>query len=150
MSYRCCSRNFSSHSLGGYLRCPGSSNPSNLVYSTDLCCPSSCHLGSSLYSGCYEPIRCLTPCVVSHPCQTSCYRPRTSTLYSPCWTTYARSLGSRSSRGCSLGYGSRSCYSLSFGSHGFRPLGYRVYGSPSLNHRSGYCHPSYFTSRSCQ
>uniref|UniRef100_A0A7N5JL34 Keratin-associated protein n=1 Tax=Ailuropoda melanoleuca TaxID=9646 RepID=A0A7N5JL34_AILME len=40
MSYSCCSGNFSSRSLGGYLRYPGSScgsYPSNLVYRT-------CHL----------------------------------------------------------------------------------------------------------
>ncbi|KAJ8793191.1 hypothetical protein J1605_000186 [Eschrichtius robustus] len=118
MSYCRCSGNFSSRSLGDHLRYSGSScgssYPSNLVYSTDRCSPSSCHLGSSLQSGCYEPLRCLTSCVLSSPCQTSCYRPRTSMLYSPCWTTYAGSLGSRSSRGCSLGYGSRSCYTLGF------------------------------------
>uniref|UniRef100_A0A452QL94 Keratin-associated protein n=1 Tax=Ursus americanus TaxID=9643 RepID=A0A452QL94_URSAM len=37
MSYSCCSGNFSSRSLGGYLRYPGSSccsYPSNLVYQT--------------------------------------------------------------------------------------------------------------------
>ncbi|XP_057553610.1 keratin-associated protein 13-2-like [Hippopotamus amphibius kiboko] len=112
MSYSCCSGNFSSRSLGGYQRCPGSFYPSNLVYSTDLCSPSSCQLGSSLYSGCYEPIRCLTPCVVSRPCQTSCYRLKTSRLCSPCWTTYAGSLGFGSSSCHSLSSGSRSCYSL--------------------------------------
>nr|XP_045719530.1 keratin-associated protein 23-1 [Mirounga angustirostris] len=38
MSYSCCSGNFSSRSLGGYLRYPGSScgsYPSNLVYRTE-------------------------------------------------------------------------------------------------------------------
>ncbi|XP_022430080.1 keratin-associated protein 13-2-like [Delphinapterus leucas] len=155
MSYYHCSGNFSSRSLGDHLcysgsSC-GSSYPSNLVYSTDRCSPSSCRLDSSLQSGCYEPIRCLTSCVLSSPCQTFCYRPRTCMLYSPCWTTYPGSLGSRSSRGCSLGYGyrscytlgfgshgrgcslgygSRSCYTLGFGSHGFRPLGYEVYAFP--------------------
>ncbi|XP_032487091.1 keratin-associated protein 13-1-like [Phocoena sinus] len=134
MSYYHCSGNFSSRSLGDHLcysgsSC-GSSYPSNLVYSTDRCSPSSCRLDSSLQSGCYEPIRCLTSCVLSSPCQIFCYRPRTCMLYSPCWTTYPGSLGSRSNRGCSLGYGSKSCYTLGFGSHGFRPLGYEVYAFP--------------------
>ena len=90
MSYNCCSRNFSSCSLGRHLSYSGSSCgscfPSNLVYRTDLCPGSSCQLGSSLYSQetCCEPIRTQTFRVVSRPCQTSCYHPRTSTFFSPC------------------------------------------------------------------
>ncbi|XP_014642404.1 PREDICTED: keratin-associated protein 13-1-like [Ceratotherium simum simum] len=137
MSYNCCSENFSSRSLGGYLRYPrsscGSSYPSTLVYRIDLHSPSPCQLGSSLYSGrqkiCREPTRC----------QTSCYRPKTSILWSPCRSTYAVSLGS----------GSRSCYSLGCGSRGFRPLGYGVCGFPSLSYGARFCHPIYFASRSC-
>ena len=78
MSYNCCSRNFSSCSLGRHLSYSGSSCgscfPSNLVYRTDLCPGSSCQLGSSLYSQetCCEPIRTQTFRVVSRPCQTSC------------------------------------------------------------------------------
>ncbi|XP_058585104.1 keratin-associated protein 13-1-like [Neofelis nebulosa] len=148
MSYSCCSGNFSSRSLGGYLRYPsfscGSSYPSNLVYRTDLCSPSTCQLGSSLYSGCQEtccePTSCRTSCVVSSPCQTSCSLPRTSTFYSPCWTAYPGSVG----------FGSRSCYSLGYGSQGFRPLGYRVHCFPLLAYGSRFCRPTYFTSRSCQ
>lgn len=154
MSYYPCSGNFSSCSLGDHLRYSssscGSSYLGDLVYSTDRCSPRSCRLGSSLWSGFYEPSRCFTACGLSSPCHTSCYRPRTSMIYSPCCTTYAGSLGSRSSRGCSLGYGSRSCYTLGFGSHGFRPLGYEVYAFPWLSHRSGFCRPSCFASRSCQ
>nr|XP_019585478.1 PREDICTED: keratin-associated protein 13-2-like [Rhinolophus sinicus] len=158
MSYNCCSGNFSSRSLGGYLRypdsCCGSSYPSNLVYSTDRCSPSTCQLGSSLYRGCWdtccEPTSCQTSCVVSRPCQTSCYRPRTSTLCIPCPPTYTGSLGCGSSSSCSLGYGSRSRYSLSCGSSGFRPLGYGVCGFPSLGYGSGFCHPTYLASRICQ
>ncbi|EFB24527.1 hypothetical protein PANDA_016502, partial [Ailuropoda melanoleuca] len=134
MSYSCCSGNFSSRSLGGYLRYPGSScgsYPSNLVYRT-------CQLGSSLSSGCQEtccePTSCQTSCVVSSPSQTSCYRPRTSTLCSPCWTAYPGSVGIGSSSCRSLGYGSRSCYSLGCGSLGIRPLSFRVYGFPSLSY----------------
>ncbi|XP_058379371.1 keratin-associated protein 13-2-like [Diceros bicornis minor] len=148
MSYNCCSGKFSSCSLGGYLRYPGSScgssYPSKLIYHTDLCSPSTCQLGSSLYSGCqrtcWEPTRYQTPCVVSRPCQTSSYGLRTSTLRSPCWTTYAGSLG----------FGSRSCYSLGCGSSVFKPLGYRVYGFPTLGYGSRFCCPTYFPSRSCQ
>ncbi|XP_072829630.1 keratin-associated protein 13-1-like [Vicugna pacos] len=118
MSYSCCSGNFSSRSLGGQLSYPGSSYgssyPSNLVYTTDLCSPSTCQWNYSVYSGCQEtlcePTRCQTARVVSSPCQTSCYCPKTSTLCSPCWTTYAGSLGSGSRVGCSLRYGSRSCH----------------------------------------
>lgn len=159
MSYNCCFRNFSSCFLGDHLRYSGSScvssYPRNLVYSTGLCSPSTCQLGSSLYKGCQkirrrEPIRCQTSPVVTIPRQKSCHRPRTSTLYSPCWTTYAGSLGSRSSRSCSLGYGSRSCYSLGCGSSGFRPLAYRVCGFPSLRLGSGSCYPTRLVSRSCQ
>ncbi|EPY73554.1 hypothetical protein CB1_002797004 [Camelus ferus] len=102
MSYNGSSGNFSSRSLGGHLRCPGSScgssYPSNLVYTTDL------HSRST----------CQPSCVVSSPCQTSCYRLRTSRLRSPCQTTYAGSLGCGSSRGFSLGSGSRSCCSLGY------------------------------------
>ncbi|XP_032946115.1 keratin-associated protein 13-1-like [Rhinolophus ferrumequinum] len=168
MSYNCCSGNFSSRSLGGYLHypgsCCGSSYPSNLVYSTDRCSPSTCQLGSSLYGDCQEtccePTSCQTSCVVSRPCQTSCYRPRTSTLCIPCPPTYTGSLGCGSSSSCSLGYGSRSRfslgygsrsrYSLSCGSSGFRPLGYGVCGFPSLGYGSGFCHPTYLAPRICQ
>uniref|UniRef100_A0A8C6DCJ3 Keratin-associated protein n=1 Tax=Moschus moschiferus TaxID=68415 RepID=A0A8C6DCJ3_MOSMO len=147
MSYKCCSGNFSSRSLGVHMHYTGSSCgsfPSNLVYSTDLCssriCPSSC--------------------VVVNPCQMSCYRPRTSTLCSPFQITYSGSPRSGSIRGCSLGYGSRSCYSLSYGSRSsssvgcgsivFRPLGYGNHGFPSLTCGSRFYHPACLASRSCQ
>ncbi|PNI61603.1 KRTAP13-1 isoform 1 [Pan troglodytes] len=158
MSYNCCSGNFSSRSCGGYLHYPASScgfsYPSNQVYSTDLCSPSTCQLGSSLYRGCqqtcWEPTSCQTSYVESSPCQTSCYRPRTSLLCSPCQTTYSGSLGFGSSSCCSLGYGSRSCYSVGCGSSGFRSLGYGGCGFPSLGYGVGFCHPTYLASRSCQ
>ncbi|XP_004429605.1 PREDICTED: keratin-associated protein 13-1-like [Ceratotherium simum simum] len=145
MSYNCCSGNFSSCSLGGYLRYPrsscGSSYPSNLVYSTALYSPSTCQLGSSLYGGCrktyWEPTRYQTSCVVSSPCQTSCYRPRTYTLWRPCQSAYTGSLG------C-LGYGSRSSCSLGYGSSGFRSLRYGVCGFPTLSSGSRFCRPIYF------
>ncbi|XP_047732094.1 keratin-associated protein 13-2-like [Prionailurus viverrinus] len=148
MTYSCCSGNVASQSLGGYLRYPssscGSSSPSNLVYRTDLCSPSPCQLGSSLYSGCQEtscePTSCQTSCVVSSPCQTSCSRPRTSTFCGPFQTTYSGSVG------C----GSRSCYFLGCGSSGFKPLGYGVCGFPSLSYGSSFCRPTYLSSRSCQ
>ncbi|XP_025305746.1 keratin-associated protein 13-1-like [Canis lupus baileyi] len=158
MSHSCCSGNFSSRSFGGYLRYPssfcGSLYPSNLVYRTDVCSPSTCQVGSSLHTGCQEtccePTSCQTSCVVSSPCQTSCYLPRTSMLCSPWWTAYPGSVG-LGSRSCySLDYGSRSCYSLGCRSQGFRPLGFRVCGFPSLSYGSRFCCPTYFTSRSCQ
>ncbi|XP_045425492.1 keratin-associated protein 13-1-like [Lemur catta] len=159
MSYNCCSGNFSSRSFGGYLRHPssscGSSFPSNLVYSTNLCSPRTCQLGSSLYSGCQktccEPTtRIRTSYVVSSPCQTSCYRPRTSLLCRPCQATYSPSLGFGSSSCRSLGYGSRSCHSLGCRSSGFRPLSYRGCGFSSLGCRYGFSRPTYLASRSCQ
>ncbi|XP_057553611.1 keratin-associated protein 13-1-like [Hippopotamus amphibius kiboko] len=152
MSYSCCSGNFSSRSFAGYQRCLGSFYPSNLVYSTDLCSPRTCQLGSSLYSGCqktcHEPIRCQTSCVVSLPCQTSCYRLKTSRLCSPCWATYPGSLDFKSSSCRSLSSGSRSCYSLGCGSRGFRPLGCGVWGFPSLGCGPRFWHPINFPSRS--
>ncbi|XP_036705611.1 keratin-associated protein 13-1-like [Balaenoptera musculus] len=151
MSYNCCFGNFSSHSPGGYLRYPGSFHPSNLVYSTDLSSSSSCQLGSSLYSGCQEtcdePTRCQMYRVVSSPCQTFCYHPRTSTPCSPCRSTHTGSLSCGSSRGYCLGYGSRSCYSLGCASRGFRPLDYGICGFPSLSHGSRFCRPTYMASR---
>ncbi|KAJ1070913.1 hypothetical protein K5549_003892 [Capra hircus] len=149
MSYNCCSGNFSSRSLQDHLRYSGSSFPSNLICSTDLCSPSSCQLGSSLYSQetCCEPIR--TQTVVSRPCQTSCYRPRTSTFSSPCQTTFPGSLGYRSSSCSSLSSGSRSCYPVGCGGRGFRRLGYRICGFPVLSSGSGFCRPTFFASRSC-
>ncbi|XP_036869122.2 keratin-associated protein 13-3-like [Manis javanica] len=141
MSYNCCSRNFSSCSLGSYLRYPGSScgssYPSSLVYSTDLCSPRPCQLGSSVYRGCQttrcEPARCQTSRVVSSPCQVSCCRPRTSTLCSPSLSTYSGSLGCGSSSFCSQGCGSL----------GFRALACGVHDFPSLSYGSRFCLPSY-------
>ncbi|ELW59440.1 keratin-associated protein 13-1 [Tupaia chinensis] len=156
MPYNCCSGNFSSRSSGGYLQYPTScgSYPSNLVLRPNLCSPSSCQLGSSLYRGCqetcFEPTNCETSCEVSSPCQTSCYRPRTPKLCNPCQTTYSGCLdfGSPSCR--SLSYGSRSCYSQSCGSNSFRPLGYGVCGFPSVSYGSRFCRPAYLASGSCQ
>ncbi|XP_008563556.1 PREDICTED: keratin-associated protein 13-1-like [Galeopterus variegatus] len=158
MSYNCCSGNFSARSFGGCLRYPvsscGSSFPSNLIYRTNLCSPSTCQLGSSLYSGCQEtccePSSCQTSCVVSSPCQTSCYRPRISTFCSPCQTTYAGSLGFGSSSCRSLGCGSRSSYSLGCGTRDFSPRRYGVCGFPSVSYGSGFCRPTYLASSSCQ
>ncbi|XP_066115660.1 keratin-associated protein 13-1-like [Saccopteryx bilineata] len=148
MSHSCCSGNFSSRSLRGYCHYPGSScgssYPSNLVYSTDLCSPSSCPQGSSLYSGCQEI------CWEPTSCQTSCSSPRTPTLCHPRWTTYPGSLGCGSGSSCSLGYGSRGCYPLSCGSSVCRPLGYRVCGFPSQSYRASSCRPTCFSSSSCQ
>ncbi|XP_006862642.1 PREDICTED: keratin-associated protein 13-1-like [Chrysochloris asiatica] len=159
MSYNCYSGNFSSQSLGSCQRYPGSSCGtsylSNLGYSTGLSSPSTCQLGSSLYRPCRETCcesnRCQPSCVVSKPIQTSCYRPTTSALCSPCQTTYAGSLGFGSSTGCSLGYGSRSCYSQGCGFSGFRPLlSYGVQGFPSQGFGSGFCRPTYLASGTCQ
>ncbi|XP_076973771.1 keratin-associated protein 13-1-like [Tamandua tetradactyla] len=153
MYSNCCSGNFSSCSLGSSLRYPGYScgfsYPSNLVYSTDLCSPS-----TSLYSGCqetcYKPSSCGVSCAVSNPCPTSCYQPRTSVLCSPCQPAYTKSLGCGTRSTCSLGYGARSCYSLGCGVTGFRSLGCGTRVSPFLGYGSGLCCPSYFPSRSCQ
>ncbi|XP_003467332.2 keratin-associated protein 13-1-like [Cavia porcellus] len=158
MSYGCSSGNFSSRSCGGYLQLPasscGSSYPSNLVYSADLQSPTSYQRGSSLYSGCQEtfcePTSCRRSCVLSRPCQTSCYRPRPSAFCSPCGTTYSGSLGFGSNSCRSLGYGSTSCYSLGGRSNGFRSPGYGVCAFPSLTYGSGFYRPTFFTSRNFQ
>ncbi|KAB0343345.1 hypothetical protein FD754_020271 [Muntiacus muntjak] len=149
MSYNCCSGNFSSRSLGDHLRYSGascgSSFPSNLVYSADLCSPSPCQLGSSLYSQetCCEPIR--TQTVVSSPCQTSCCRPRTSTFFSPCQTTLPGSLGFGSSNFQSVGH---VFPSLGFGSGGFQSVGHSPNIFSSLSCRSSFYRPTFFSSRS--
>ncbi|KAM9635696.1 keratin-associated protein 13-1-like [Trichechus inunguis] len=164
MSYSCCSGNVSSCSLQGSLCYPGSScvssSPSHLVYSTGLCSPSTIQLGSSLYRGCQEIRGCQetcckprsyqTSCVVSSPCQTSCYRPRTSRLCSPCQKTYTGSLSFSTRSSCSLGCGFRRRYSVSCGSSGFRPLSYGICGFPSLGYGSRFCCPTYFSSRRFQ
>ncbi|XP_014445917.1 keratin-associated protein 13-2 [Tupaia chinensis] len=150
MPYNCCSGNDSSRSFGGYLCSSGaSSHPSNLVYSTGLCSPRTCQVGSSLYRGCQEiccePTSCQSSYVVSSPCQTSCYRLRNLGIRSPCYLPYSGYLGFGSSSCYSLGYGSRSCYSPTYGSSDFRSLDYRVCGFPSLNYRSRF----YLPSRTC-
>ncbi|XP_005002549.1 keratin-associated protein 13-1-like [Cavia porcellus] len=158
MSYGCSSGNFSSRSCGGYLQLPasscGSSYPSNLVCGADLQSSTNYQLGSSLYSGCQEtfcePTSCQRSCVLSRPCQTSCYRPRPSAFCSPCQGTYSGSLGFGSSSCHSMGYGSRSCYSSGCGFSGFRPLSYGVRAFPSFGYGSGFCHPSYLSSRTFQ
>ena len=138
------------HSNSESSHCNSTELTSPVKMSYNLCSPSSCQLGSSLYSQetCCEPIR--TQTVVSRPCQTSCYRLRTSTFSSPCQTTFPGSLGFRSSSCSSLSSGSRSCYSAGCGSRGFRRLGYGICGFPSLSCGSGFCQPTYFSSRSCQ
>ncbi|TEA32420.1 hypothetical protein DBR06_SOUSAS4710050, partial [Sousa chinensis] len=137
MSYNSCSGNFS-HSLGDHLSYPGSScgssYPSNLVYSTDCCSPSTC-----------QP-----SCVVFSPCLMSCYSLRTSMLCRHFQITYYGSLDCGSIRGCSLDYGSRSSSSLGCGSSVFRPLCYGVHGFPSLIYGSRFYYPTYLASRSFQ
>ncbi|XP_047730010.1 keratin-associated protein 13-1-like [Prionailurus viverrinus] len=155
MSHNCCSGNISSQSLGGFLRYPGSScgslYPNNLFFSTNLRSPSSCQLGSSLYSGCQEtccdPTGFRTSYLVSSPCQTSCYRPRTSMFYSPCQTTYSGSLDFGSNGFQSFGYGSPF---LGFGSSGFQSMGCGPNAFSSLSCRSSFYRPMSFSSRSSQ
>ncbi|XP_032158453.1 keratin-associated protein 14-like [Mustela erminea] len=155
MSYNCCSGNFSSQSLGGYLRYPGSfcgsSYPNNLFCSTNLQSPATYQLGSSFSSGCQEtccePTSCRTSYLVSRPCQTSCYPTRTSTLFSPCQTTYTGSLGFGSSGFQSFGCGSPS---LGFGLGGFQSAGCGPSAFSSLGCRSSFYRPLYYSSRSCQ
>ncbi|EDM10665.1 rCG58780 [Rattus norvegicus] len=158
MAYSCCSGNFSSRSLRSCLpssgSCLASSYPSNLVYTTTSCSPSTCQLGSSLNSGCQEtciePTSCQRSCVVSSPCQKPCYYPRSYTPCSPCQGTYAGSL-SFGSRSCSsLGYGSRICYPVGCRSSGFGSMNCGVYGFPSLSYGSRCYYPTYLASSSCQ
>nr|XP_048278919.1 keratin-associated protein 13-1-like [Myodes glareolus] len=113
-----------------------------------------CQAESSLNTGCQEtciePTSCRRSCVVSRPCQTACYYPRSSTPCSPCWGTYAGSLGFGSSSCHSPGYGSRSCYSRGCGSNGFRFLNGGIYGFPSLSYGSRFCYPLYLPSTAFQ
>ncbi|XP_021085058.1 keratin-associated protein 13-1-like [Mesocricetus auratus] len=67
----------------------GSSYPSNLVYTTTGCSPSTCHL----YSGCQETFIEPTSCQTEIPC----YYPRSSTPCSLCQGTYTGSLSCGSS-----------------------------------------------------
>nr|XP_004654466.1 keratin-associated protein 14-like [Jaculus jaculus] len=152
MSCNSCSGNFSSRSFGGYLQYPisscGSSYPSNGVYSTDLQTPITHQLGSSLCNDCqetfYEPSCYQTSYEMSSPCQRSCYRPR---VFSPCQGSFSGSLGFGSkgfqSFGCSYP-------SLSFGSRGFQSVGYCPRTFSSLNYRTNWYRPAYFSSKSCQ
>ncbi|XP_049641529.1 keratin-associated protein 13-1-like [Suncus etruscus] len=152
MSSNCCSGSFSTSSRGGSRRCSSlfPCSPSNLVYSTDICSPSTSQLGSSLYTGCgettCEPTRCQRSIVVSRPCQTSCFQPRSTFLCSPC-DTYTGSLNCRPSSSCSLGYGSRSCYSLGCGFQGLRSRSYGVCSFPSLRYEDRFCRSFYCPSR---
>ncbi|XP_005375688.1 PREDICTED: keratin-associated protein 14-like [Chinchilla lanigera] len=155
MSYSCSSGNFSSRSFGGYLQYPrpscGSSYPGKLIYSTDLQTPITYQLDSPVHSGCqetfYEPTSCQRSFVVSRPCQTSCYRPKISTLGNTCQTTFSGSLGFGSRGFQSFGCGSPS---LGFGSTGFQSVGYRPHTFSSLNCGSNFYRPTYFSSRSFQ
>ncbi|XP_021065680.1 keratin-associated protein 13-1-like isoform X1 [Mus pahari] len=166
MAYNCCSGNFSSRSLRSCLPssspCSGSSYPSNLVYTTTSCSPSTCQLDSSLRSGCQKtciepiscspstcqlssslrtgcqetcigPIRCQETCIEPIRCQRSCVV--TSPCQKPCYYP-------RSSTPCSpcqgtyagsLGFGSRSCSSLDYGSRSCYPVGYGNSGFRSLD-----------------
>ncbi|XP_049641532.1 keratin-associated protein 13-1-like [Suncus etruscus] len=147
MSSNCCSRNFSSSSFGSALRYSGtscgSSYPSNLVYTTEVCAPSTCQ-GSSLYTGCGETI-----CEPIRPCQSSCYRPRPSMFCSPCQSSYTGFLCCGPSSRCSLGYGSGSCYSVGCGSSSCKPLAFGDSGFPTLTSGSVFCRPSYLTCLPC-
>ncbi|XP_052014945.1 keratin-associated protein 13-1-like isoform X2 [Apodemus sylvaticus] len=158
MAYSCCSGNFSSRSLGRCLPSSGSScgssYPSNLVYTTTSCSPSTCQLRSSFSSGCRETCieptncqsSCVSSCVVPSPCQKPCYYPRSSTPCSPCQGTYAGSLDFGSRSCSSLGYGSRRCYPVGCGNSGFRSLNCGVYDYPFLSYGSRFYYPVYVAS----
>ncbi|KAM6222347.1 keratin-associated protein 13-1-like [Rhynchocyon petersi] len=159
MSYSCCSqRSFSSYSLGRSLLYPssfgGSSFPSSLISNMGLCSPGTYQLGSSLHRGCQvtccEPSSCQKSHAVSRSCQTSCYQPRTSTFCTPLQMTNPGSPGFGSSSSCSIGYGSRSCYSQGCGSSSFKPLSYGGHGFSSLSCGSRSSHPNYLVSRMYQ
>ncbi|XP_012971615.2 keratin-associated protein 13-1-like [Mesocricetus auratus] len=158
MSYSTCSANFSSCSrrrcLPFSVSSCGPSYPSNLVYTTTSCSPSSCQLGSSLSSGCQEtciePIRCQKSYVVSSPCQTPSFYSRRFTTCRPCQGTYLGPLdfGFRSCP--SLDYGSRSFYSVGCGPSGFRSLNCGVSGFPSLWYGPRFYYPAYLASNKFQ
>ncbi|XP_051006439.1 keratin-associated protein 13-1-like [Acomys russatus] len=158
MCYSCCSGSFSSRSYGGQLHYPysscGSSYPTHLVQSTNFCSPRTYHLGSTLHSGChqncFQPIRCQASHAVHSSCHQPCYRPRISSFCSPYRTPYVGSQGFGSSSCHSLGFGSRSFYTSGCGSSGFRPVSYGVRGYPSFGYGSGFCYPTYVTSRNFQ
>uniref|UniRef100_A0A8C0WPB4 Keratin-associated protein n=1 Tax=Castor canadensis TaxID=51338 RepID=A0A8C0WPB4_CASCN len=128
MSYSCVCGNFSSHTLGGYVRYPVSSYnsvyPSNVIFS-----PRSYQLGSSLYDGQQEVFSEPTGSSVGlRSFQASCYHPKIFFFSSPYQTNYSGSLG----------------YS------NFGAFGYGNSGFPSLGCGSSFHHPNYFSSRSFQ
>ncbi|XP_075859116.1 keratin-associated protein 15-1-like [Microcebus murinus] len=133
MSYNYRSGKFSSRSLGGYLGYPASTYDSLYPSNVD-CYPSTCQLGSSLYSDCQEtccePTSCQTSYVASSPCQTSCYRPENTIFCSPCQRNYPGSLG--------------------YGNAGLGSFGYGCSGFQSLGCGSRFYRPTFFPSGSCQ
>ncbi|XP_005073964.1 keratin-associated protein 13-1-like [Mesocricetus auratus] len=148
MTCDCCSSNSSSGSSCG------PSYPSNLVYTTTSCFPSTCQLGSSLISGCQET--CIEPtsfqrsCVVSSPWQTACYYPRSFTPCSPCQEIHAGSLGFGPSSFQFLDCGSSEHYIVGCGPSGFESLYYGVSGLPFQKYGSRFCYPTLLPASTCQ
>ncbi|XP_051047591.1 keratin-associated protein 13-1-like [Phodopus roborovskii] len=158
MAHSCCSANFSSRSLRSCLPSSGSScgssYPSNLVYTTSSCSPSTCQLGSSLNSGCeetcIEPTSCQRSCVESSPCQTACYYPRSFTPCSPCQGTYVGPLGFGPSSFHSLDCGSRGCYIVGCGPSDFESLYFGVSGFPFQRYGPRFCLSPHLPVSTCQ
>uniref|UniRef100_F7EAE3 Keratin-associated protein n=1 Tax=Ornithorhynchus anatinus TaxID=9258 RepID=F7EAE3_ORNAN len=138
MSYRSCSRNFSSCSVGRSLcfqtSFAGSCSPGNLVYHSNTCSPYSGR--ARAFGACPRRVTCGRSLGrLSLGCGTSSYR---SLAYGP---VVCRSLSFGSGSCPSLGYGSSVCRSLGFGSGSRLSLGYGSGGCRSLAFRSG-CRPS--------
>ncbi|EGW01455.1 Keratin-associated protein 13-1, partial [Cricetulus griseus] len=158
MTCDCCSSNSSCSSLRRCLPSSGSScgspYPSNLVYTTTSCSPSTCQLGSSLNSGCQEtciePTICQRSCVVSSPCQTACYYPRSFATCSPCQETYAGCLAFGPSSFQTLECGSRGCYIVGCGPSGCESLYYGVSGFPFQRCGPRFCYSTLLPARTSQ
>ncbi|XP_006988014.2 keratin-associated protein 13-1-like [Peromyscus maniculatus bairdii] len=157
MTCKCCSGSVSTssrtclHSSGSSC---GSSYPSNLIYTTTNCSPSTCQLESSLNTSCQEtciePTSCQSSCVVSSPCQTACYYSRSSTSCSPCQEAYTGSLGFGPSSFHSLDCGSSRYYIVGCTPSGFEYLYYVVSGFPSQSYGSRFCYSTHLPASTYQ
>ncbi|XP_075810018.1 keratin-associated protein 13-1-like isoform X1 [Microtus pennsylvanicus] len=177
MTYSCCSGNFSSTSFRRCLPSSGSScgssYPSNLVYTTTSCSPSTCQVESSLNTRCQEtciePTSCRRSCVMSSPCQVestvntrcqeTCIEPtscqRSCVVSRPCQTACYYPRSSTPCSPCqgtyagSLSFGSSSCRSLGYGSGSCYSGGCGSSGFRSLNYRVHHFPTSFYRSSVC-
>ncbi|XP_005375689.1 PREDICTED: keratin-associated protein 15-1-like [Chinchilla lanigera] len=133
MSYNFSSGNFSSSSLGGFLR-PSISTYNSVYPSNVIIPPKTYQLGFSGYGGQQEsfckPINSQASCTGTRSFQTSFVRPNNFISSSPCQTNFIGSLG----------YGN-----IGFGSFDRRNTSYQY-----LGYGSSFYRPAYSSTRSFQ